>query len=159
MAAWAIVALLLIGGGVLVSKRAPVEEAPLALRTIRGAGRNDSGFAAFTSADELGEAWAQLRQAPAMPEVDWDREWVAAAFMGQRPTGGYRITMEDVRVAGREVRILVHSREPGPTDVVTMVITYPSHWAAVERPARPGDYAVIWHDEEGHVLAAVEVTF
>lgn len=159
MAAWAVLALLIVGGGVLVSKRAPMEEAPLALRTIGWAGKTGPGFAAVTTEAELERAWAQLPQAPPVPQVDWDREWVVAAFMGERPTGGYRITMDEARVAGREVRIRVTTREPGPTDVVTMVITYPAHWAAVERPGRPGDYDVIWYDDEGHVLAAMEVTF
>lgn len=150
--------LLAAGLGVLVADRGKVEE-PLALRTVSRAGGRTPAYEVALSPGELQRLWGRLVQPPDMPEVDFGREWVLAALMGEKPTGGYRISIDGVRSRGRTIRVAVSEEAPGPEDFVAMVFTYPGHWVAVERPRAPGSYEVVFENGAGVELARREVAF
>lgn len=86
--------------------------------------------------------WADLwsgHGAGEAPAVDHDAAWVGLVLLGERPTGGYAVEVEEVR-AGRDgyaVHALEHEPEAG--DVVTQSLTYPWVAVAVERRAGPPD--------------------
>jgi hypothetical protein len=61
------------------------------------------------------------------PPVDFKREGVVAVYMGQRPTGGYGLTLEseDVAVANGVATLVVAFHEPSPGGMVIQVLTSP----------------------------------
>lgn len=156
-AAVAVALVLVAAVGALVAQRLRWEERPLDVRTLGRYGRSHPGFDVAGSPDQ----WQQLRQSlvqqPALPDVDFRREWVVAAFMGEKPTGGYRVDVRDVVREGRLIRVTVVQEEPGPDDFVTMVITYPGHIVAAARPPA-GRYTVVFADAGGRELLRREVT-
>jgi len=128
------------------------------MRTLGRYGRTRPGFEIARSPAEWRALQESLAQRPAFPDVDFHREWVVAAFMGEKPTGGFLIEVREVTRRGRQVRVAVRQQEPGPHDVVTMVITYPGHIVAVKRPPA-GPYTVVFTDPDGRELSRREVTF
>jgi PrcB C-terminal len=75
--------------------------------------------------------------APAAPKVDFTTEMVVAVFMGQRPTGGYAVTIEDVAAGKKEVRVTVREQSPPPDAITAQVITEPYHMVVVKKSALP----------------------
>ena len=78
------------------------------------------------------ESWAALwpqlvnTGAPTEPPfVDFTREDVLVAAMGERRVGGYSIQIDDVDYAGGAVHVVVTSFEPGPGCDRAEVVTSP----------------------------------
>ncbi len=87
-------------------------------------------------------AWAtflrqQRGQPDAWPAVDWEHEVVLVALMGGKRTGGYRITMKDIKVQGGEVLVRVEELSPRPGEMVIQVLTSPFHVVTVPRETFP----------------------
>jgi hypothetical protein len=79
-------------------------------------------------------AWGS--EAYPIPEVDFSSHVVIAVFMGERPTGGYGITIG--RILDEENEIIVNVKETYPGRVVvTGAFTFPHHIARVERAQKP----------------------
>jgi hypothetical protein len=74
---------------------------------------------------------------PAAPRVDFDREMVLAVFMGERPTGGHAITIEDVAFGDKEIRVTVWEQSPPPDALTTQAFTQPFHIVVVKKSALP----------------------
>lgn len=80
------------------------------------------------------------------PPVDWERQVVLVALMGPQRTGGYRITMAEVTVAGNVVTVQVQERRPAPGERVIQVLTAPYHVVTIPRavwPEGPADVRFI----------------
>jgi hypothetical protein len=77
---------------------------------------------------------------PPLPAIDFRRESVIAIFSGQRPTGGYSLNVQDVRLEDGGLIIDIVQTRPAPDAMVTQVLTHP--WAMV-RVSRP-DLNVAW---------------
>ena len=79
---------------------------------------------AFLAIARDAETYAKLRalvtDLPQLSEDHFASNIVVAAFLGQRPTGGYRVTIES---DGRRIRI--GSEGPPPDALVTQVLTTP----------------------------------
>jgi hypothetical protein len=61
---------------------------------------------------------------PAMPTVDFSRQYIIAAFMGQRNTSGYQIEISAIEKKGRVLKVHVKKYEtPGMLPVVTNPFT------------------------------------
>jgi hypothetical protein len=58
---------------------------------------------------------------------------VLAVFMGEQPTGGYRIEVAGVKTGERELVVQVRSAKPPPGAITTEVLTQPFFLAAVPR--------------------------
>ncbi len=87
-----------------------------------------AAWAAFWS-----EFHGALEPKPELPAVDFTRQAVIAATMGQRPTGGYTIDVLGVFEAeGRLYAVIVES-SPGAGCVVPQVITAPALAIVVDR--------------------------
>jgi len=57
---------------------------------------------------------------PDIPTVDFQRQYVIAAFMGERPSSGYNIEITSVEKAGRKLKVYVTRYEtPGMLTVMT----------------------------------------
>jgi hypothetical protein len=89
---------------------------------------------------EWSQAWARITgsaepRRPA-PAIDFDREMVILVAMGERPTGGYSITIEGVYDASGRVFAVVREKSPGADCFVTEAFTQPID--AVRVPRRDG---------------------
>ena len=71
--------------------------------------------------------------APALPEVDFTREMVVVAALGQKPTGGYSIFIDGATETANGVTINVRSVSPGANCAVTLALTNPVDIARVTR--------------------------
>lgn len=71
---------------------------------------------------------------PPAPLVDFSRETIVVAAMGQRNSGGYSVSIESAGVAGDTVILVVTERSPGRTCGTTAALTQPLALARVGRP-------------------------
>jgi hypothetical protein len=88
-------------------------------------------------ASDFRSVWRQAGRRGEAPEIDFDREMVAAVFMGERRTGGYSIAVEKVEQIGSGVLLHVLLREPGPDCMTTQALTQP--WQIVRLPRVEGE--------------------
>ena len=66
-------------------------------------------------------------------DIDFSEDMVVAVFMGEKPTGGYSIKIQDVLKNKDNLEFLIKVEEPGPDDMVAQVITSPYHIIKLER--------------------------
>ena len=67
-----------------------------------------------------------------LPVVDFDKEIVAAVFLGERPTGGYSVEISAAEVTGSLLTVFVKETSPNPGAIVTQGITQPFHIVRIE---------------------------
>jgi len=60
-----------------------------------------------------------------IPKIDFSKETVIAVFMGEKTTGGFAITIENVKEENEKLIVKIKETKPGPEDMVTMAITQP----------------------------------
>ena len=70
---------------------------------------------------------AGLSPQPTQPTVEFGTDMVIAAFMGSRSTGGYVITVEDVRENDEFIIVEIEMETPGSGCDVTDGVTQPHH--------------------------------
>lgn len=70
---------------------------------------------------------------PEPPAVDFSRQMVIGASMGQRPSGGYAIDIEEIYEDGGTLFPVVLETSPGPLCTTIQVITAPVVAVLVER--------------------------
>jgi hypothetical protein len=111
-----------------------------AFRTIEKGGQSNIDSPRQAVARTPAE-WAALWKAHSFdkpaPGVDFDREMVAAVFMGSRSTGGFSV--EIVSAEERDGSFVVGYRESSPrADAVTVqILTAPYHIVAVPKHGGP----------------------
>jgi hypothetical protein len=72
---------------------------------------------------------------PGPSAVDFSRETIVVATMGQRSSGGYVITIDSAGLAGDTVILAVTERSPGRTCGTTAALSSPVALARVLRPS------------------------
>lgn len=60
-----------------------------------------------------------------IPEINFNDYMVIALFMGEKTTGGYKITVVGVEETNKNVVVTYKETQPGPNDMVTMALTQP----------------------------------
>ena len=95
--------------------------------------------------DVWGQAYGSLRPQPEVPQVDFSQESVAGMFLGQKPTGGYGVSVQDVTLEDGEVYLQVNVTEPAPDAITTQAFTNPWVMVRIERP----DLSNAWFREVG----------
>jgi len=118
----------------------------------------------FRSQAELEKVWvADGGKAGEMPKVDWDKEMILAAFMGEKMTGGYGIEITKVVLGkapdGKEERLVALFRKtaPGAGGMVTMALTYPAHLVVVPRTDAKVQFADADSGDGRGIEAAIKV--
>lgn len=92
---------------------------------------------------------------PSPPAVDFGRELVLMAFMGEQPSTGYRIGFDPVvRTQGRVARVEIVEHKPSAGAIHSTVITSPYAMARLRRAAF---HQVRFVDAEGATPALVNV--
>ena len=111
----------------------PVELRPLAAELYSGI--PDSGRVVIRDATAWSSMWqrayAHRGSVPPTPAVDFQREVVIFAALGERGTGGYTIQIDSARAAGDAVDVFVSRTSPGPKCGATMAVTAPFAAAAM----------------------------
>lgn len=67
----------------------------------------------------------------ALQEPDFEQEHLLVVAMGQKPTGGYAVVLEDSRIRDNVLQISARGQSPGPGDMVTQALTTPCAILAV----------------------------
>jgi hypothetical protein len=100
-----------------------------------------------TSQSELEGLWRRaygnLTSPPPVPQVDFNRGGVVAAFLGTRPTGGYGVDVRAVREEGGVVVVDLAITEPAPGALTTQALTHP--WVMVA--IRGAELGEVWFRE------------
>lgn len=79
---------------------------------------------------------------PPLPRVDFTKEMVLAALMGEQRTGGYAIEIVQVRQQKKQIVVTVRRQTPPKDALTTMALTQPYHLLVVERSDRPVRFEV-----------------
>ena len=104
-------------------------------------GVKEPGTLVVDSQKNLEEMWeritVQLVPRPDTPQIDFDTETALAVFMGERPTGGYAITID--KVVEHEDQVVVTYIETAPRSgmELTQVITRPFQIAVIPKTDKP----------------------
>jgi len=69
--------------------------------------------------------------------VNWEREGLVVASLGEAPSGGYAVRIVEVAAAGGRIHVKTAIKSPGPNDMVIQVITYPVDAVRLEKEALP----------------------
>ncbi|MCH8558592.1 MAG: protease complex subunit PrcB family protein [Balneolia bacterium] len=93
----------------------------------------NDGQIVISSQEQFEELWKQMHQGIGndvddVPEIDFDRFTVLGVFMGEMPSSGYSIRINEIILQDDGSLIAeVYRSEPGPTCMNLTVITYPHH--------------------------------
>lgn len=74
---------------------------------------------------------------PLIQAVDFTKNLVIVIFQGEKDTGGYGVTTEEMRVEGDTLVVYAHFREPVQDEVITLAFTYPFQVLQVPLVALP----------------------
>ena len=97
----------------------------------------DSG----TWSDFWSELAARVEPAPPVPEIDFGTSMIIAAAMGQRTSGGYEISVEEVAEKDGKLYARVQETSPGAACMTITVMTAPV--VAVVVPRHEGPVAFV----------------
>lgn len=90
----------------------------------------DRGNYIITSLEEWNSIFGEMNEEPG---VNFEEKTVIAVVMGQKPTGGYEVSLRQVEVSEDFVQFLVEEKIPGPNCFVTQMITNPYQIIAVDK--------------------------
>lgn len=83
--------------------------------------------------DVWGRVSAGMTPAPLPPQVDFAREMLVVAALGERPTGGYGIVVDSAQARSGGLVVTVRTIAPGKGCVLTQALTQPVDIARVPR--------------------------
>lgn len=119
------------------------------LRTIaKGAfsGVQEQTFQVITNDAQWKDIWrkhsALKKPVTAAPEIDFDKESVVFAALGQKRTGGYAIEVVRVETAGAKTEVLLRTRAPAPGGFQLQALSAPFHIVAVPKISNPVEFKV-----------------
>ena len=118
------------------SERAPAPVGPLTLRRFGGgapfayySGIDDSTRLVVRDAATWRARWAainrEMRPAPPLPTVDFAREMIVVAALGQRVSGGWSIVIDSAAWRGDTIDVFVRRLAPGHGCFTTAAISSP----------------------------------
>lgn len=59
------------------------------------------------------------------PQIDFEKNSIAAVFLGQRPTAGYSVKIKEIKEKPKEVHIIFGEKKPAKDRMVAQVLTQP----------------------------------
>jgi len=78
------------------------------------------------------QIWKRASPTPDLPSIDFSREMVIVASMGNKPTGGYNILIDAASESGGGINVVIKSVSPGRCSV-TQAFSQPVDIARVTR--------------------------
>ncbi len=92
----------------------------------------------ITNHFELQKIWSDLYAnrypVPDIPQIDFEKNILAAVFIGEKPTGGYSVNIDNVYFENGRIRILYSYSEPSTDSIVTQAITSPFYIVVFPAP-------------------------
>jgi hypothetical protein len=79
--------------------------------------------------------WQNLSEPPPLPQVDFSKEMVVVAALGERSSGGHAILVEGAALTADGVSVRVRAISPGPGCIATLALTQPVDAARLPRVA------------------------
>lgn len=106
---------------------------------------NGKRLLVIRDADEFSEFWsdhtATMAPIPAEPDVDFETAMVIAAFAGERETGGYSITIEEIRENSEFMIVEVEIETPGDNCTTTQALTQAHHVVVLDDSDKPVQFS------------------
>ena len=144
---WRVILTVLFTVSVGCNERSGSPTAPSEPLTVTRLGRSDSSLTYSSNLltaqrtivrDEAAwrTTWSSIWRTtpvPDLPPVDFTREMVVVAALGQRPTGGFSIYIDSATAQESGVQIRIRTVSPGPRCGTTQAITEPVDVARVTR--------------------------
>lgn len=125
----------------------------IAFQRISEGGLPQPGTAVIATDSEWSALWDQLRGVGGRPAVDWETDLVLGVFLGERPTGGYSVSVREIRrLAPDRIELHVTIREPSPSDFVTMAFTYPGELIRIEHSGLRKPLDIVVRDQNGTIV-------
>lgn len=87
-------------------------------------GREEEAFVVIKDQSSLNALYQSINNEN-VPKIDFNKQRVAAVFLGQRNSGGYAIKVKDVIENKEKIQVQVERIEPKSGESVTMAITNP----------------------------------
>ena len=103
--------------------------APRVTTVVRGAysGISDASEVVVRSPAEWDALWKAHAGLQPIPAVDFSQEFIAAVFLGTRPSGGFGVEILGTRREAAALVIEYRERVPAASDIVTQALTSPFH--------------------------------
>lgn len=93
--------------------------------------------------------------APLPPEVDFNGAFVLFISMGEKPSAGYRVEIDQMKHSDDVLNVTLRLRQPPPGGFNATLITHPFVLAKVKR--EKGLKQVAFLDERGHLLGSISL--
>ena len=97
--------------------------------------RDDALWAATWTA-----IWAGHAPTPPVPAIDFSREMVVVAALGERSSGGHAIVLDSATRRGGTLLVHLRTRSPGARCMVTAALTQPVDAARLPRHDGPVEF-------------------
>ncbi len=89
--------------------------------------------------------WQQMQAAAFVPrdartdsllnKIDFSKQMIIAVFQGQKPSGGYGITITKLVRIGNRLEVFIEEKSPGADCFTTQALTQPYHVIVTEKSA------------------------
>lgn len=155
---WIIVTLVLSLQGSMLSPHAMAANSDETLDFRNVAAGDHSGltllrYEVILDQASFDEFW-QIHAAPSFPRekapvVDFDREMIIAAFLGQQRTGGYQIRVSAIHKHPQHLSVDLHVSRPPQGVLVTQMLTQPYHVVATQRVEQPVSFQLHIGSDKG----------
>jgi len=80
---------------------------------------------------------SNIQPPPSMPNVDFSSEMAIAVFSGERKSGGYSIQVDNIKLAGNKLIVMVSESNPAPGSINMMMLTQPYHIVRLSKSTLP----------------------
>ena len=126
----------LLASGCASSRSETAEGGPLARQITQSAhcGLTAPGHVHLTSREEVQRLEAlpgRNLSLETLKTVQFEREHIVLAAIGQKPTGGYSVTLDSSEIRSGTLKLTVRVSEPAPGTMVTQALTTPCAVIAV----------------------------
>jgi len=116
-------------------------------------------FAVITAADQAVSMPPLKTLAPIWPpREDYDKYLLLFAYLGEVPSGGYGIYVEEINQVGQEVLVRVRTVSPEPGQIVTQALDYPYEYVRLQKDllSRGSSLTFTFVDQKGIVLKQIK---
>ena len=77
------------------------------------------------------------------PDVDFSTHMLIGVFSGEKPTGGYGISIQRVLESTKTLVVEYVEKSPAPDAIVTLALTYPCHIISVPRSEKSVEFKAV----------------
>lgn len=104
----------------------------LPFRSFKITGRSQAGYEVYS-----GEKTGLPKEFGSIPDLQPEEMLFIAVYLGERPTGGYRIKPVDISLEKSRLRVRYKEEKPTSAFMVSQAFSYPALLLAVEKEFLP----------------------